>query len=149
MDLCHLSNNELTELASNIFSDLNLDKLRYLYLNSNSLSELRSGMFLGLTSLTTLRLDKNNLITVRASDFRYLPRPLTVYFNFVPSGLEYPPNDDNPWQCDSWLCWLKQELEAGTITGGSLFVRWMGFGTYQPEKLFSVIILFMVRFFNA
>ena len=98
-----LSENEIESIDDNFF--INLRSLQVLWLHDNEITELRAEMFKGLESLRVLTIHSNGLTTVPASAFSDLPRPLEL-------GLKLNPT----LQCDSRLCWLKDEESAGTIT---------------------------------
>ena len=110
VEILNLSNNYINSIENKTFSNLN--KLDILWLSNNSLEMLNHGMFFGLDSLKTLILAKNPLTTLPADVFKHLPRPLTISItelkdNGNPSAF--------PIQCNSELCWLKQEELQGTI----------------------------------
>ena len=105
-----LSENALQTIRPGAFSGL--DSLSSLNLQNNYLEALTAESFSGLQSLQILLLDGNQLTSLSADVFRHLPRPVRVAL--------HNPNKksvrDNPLQCDTDLCWLKQEELQGNIT---------------------------------
>ena len=67
-------------------------------------------MFLGLDSLKELGIYLNKITTLDANVFFYIHRPLVLHAANAPSE-----DPDNPFECDSKLCWLKQEELDKTI----------------------------------
>ena len=90
-------------------SFLDLANLHRLDLRTNRLTELRAEMFLGLISLRIIQLVYNHFTTIDASVFSHLPRPLEVQLTELADPRALLLN------CDSRLCWLKEEEEFGTI----------------------------------
>ena len=105
-----------------------LKKLQYLYLSYNQLTHVTSEMFAGLESLkiltfesnrinnidtldgfktsvknTEINLRNNEISTLSCNPFMSMPKPMLLDI----SG--------NRVNCGSNLCWLKQEVEAGSI----------------------------------
>ena len=104
-----LYRNKIQVIEDGTFSGL--DKLKTLVLSQNNISELSEGMFTGLISLQTLYLQGNRLATISSDAFSQLYRPFTL----VLSDSRIPASQRNPLQCNTDLCWLKQELVDRTI----------------------------------
>ena len=87
--------------------ELNFNNLEEIYgeFNFLNLEDKSDGMFDGLNPIDELRISiaNNKLTTIPYAQFCKLPRPMTLDI----SG--------NPLKCDSDLCWLRQEVETGTI----------------------------------
>ena len=98
LNLCH---NGIFLIDDNTFA--HMKKLQSLLLHHNDLKTLSPGTFSGLESLEILNLEGNNLTSLPADLFDDQPRPLLLNLY------------NNPPQCDSQLCWLKQEELNGTI----------------------------------
>ena len=90
-------------------SFLDLGNLHRLDLRTNRLTELRAEMFLGLISLRIIQLVYNHFTTIDSSVFSHLPRPLEVQLTELADPRALLLN------CDSRLCWLKEEEKYGTI----------------------------------
>ena len=103
-----LSHNKISEIEPGAFSDL--PSLSRLMINGNQLHNITADMFEGLAVLTELYLNNNKLVGIDSGVLAELPRPLSLSLNL---GIE---EDANMLQCDSDLCWLKQEENAGSIT---------------------------------
>ena len=97
-----LHSNDLTELRSNIFKGLS--HLKTLTLSYNKISTIHQGAFIGLGHLKHLLLVYNKLSTLDGEIFSDLPRPVQLSM----AG--------NPLECDSKLCWLKQDITNGNIS---------------------------------
>ena len=93
--------NKITTIEEQAFADLS--NLKTLYLYNNQLSTLSYDMFTGFSSLNILNLERNKLKTLEASVLKNFDRPLQLWLL------------DNSLECDNKLCWLKIELERGTI----------------------------------
>ena len=104
LNLCH---NGIFLIDDNTFA--HMKKLQSLSLHHNDLTTLSPGTFSGLESLETLNLEGNHLTSLPGDLFNDQPRPLrlNLYNNYI--------NHNNILQCDSQLCWLKQEELNGTI----------------------------------
>ncbi len=101
-----LMSNKLTSVHSRMFTELHY--LQQIMLSSNEISEIEEGSFDDLFSLQKMLLHNNKLATLSADLFINLPRPLEL-------SLSDPDGDTNVWNCSS-LCWLKQEMQHGTVT---------------------------------
>ena len=150
--LAHLSlaSNKINVIQDNAF--FTLKKLQKLYLSNNDLGTLSIRAFNGLDSLTHLYLYENYLTTLPADTFSHLPRPLELLLHLPNNDL--PPN--NPIECDSKLCWLKQEELQGTITwlsrGSSVFkprcangIVWDNWSCVRTSKISLLILLAHLR----
>ena len=102
LDLAH---NEITSIESQTFHNLN--KLESLNMKSNELSSLTYEMFQGLTTLSALRLNLNKIKTVDDDVLKDFSRPFALWL------------DGNLLHCDIRLCWLKIEIERGSIQWGT------------------------------
>ena len=98
-----INNNSIASVEKGTFSLLN--KLKHLELNSNNLEEIPDDMFDGLNSTNEIRISfaNNKLRTVPCTPFNKIPRPMILNI----SG--------NPLICGNSLCWLRQEVESGSI----------------------------------
>ena len=108
-----LSGNKLKELTSDTFKGI--PNLEILHLSENEISRVNSGTFDEVRNLKELYLGNSKLTTVTAALFAKVSRPLMLDI----SG--------NPLNCDSNLCWLKQEVDAGCI-------KWMN-ETEENQRL--------------
>ena len=115
-----LNHNELTQLRPNRF--IELIKCEKLFLDSNKISTIHVRAFTGVMSLKYLTLHHNKLTTLDSKLFIHIPRPFTLLL-----GYPWDKDPDNAFQCDSTLCWLKQEERDATIT----WRTWAG--PYKPE----------------
>ena len=99
------------------------DEPPIIWLDNNHLEALTPEMFTGLYSLFHLTLELNRLTRLPADVFSHLQRPLTL-------GLQdavFRRTPDNELQCDSALCWLKQDELQGNIT-------WYIYGKYPSSQ---------------
>ncbi len=131
LQVLNLKSNQLTELRDGMFSHLetlrnlylqynqiksietgalDLPRLEVLYLNNNRLKELKASEFDMLFSLTHVRLHGNQLTTLESRVFSQ-----KMKLNVSLSDPHSFRDQDNPWQCDSRLCWLKQWEQAARI----------------------------------
>ncbi len=129
-----LSYNEIEWIESGAFNGL--ISLKWLDLDNNKLSEIEPGTFNGLISLKRLNLRDNKLSEIEPGTFSQLPAlialylfnnkltalPWTVFTNGTgnitrPAGLLLELSD-NPLQCDTSLCWVKQGEQDGWLTWG-------------------------------
>ena len=95
----HLGKNYLPTVHGNMW--VGLQSLECLRLHNNRLTEIPRDGFSNMPALESLDLGSNQLMTLR-SDIIYLHnRPSRLYLGLV----------DNPLQCDSSLCWLKEAVE--------------------------------------
>ena len=96
--------NNIISVEKGTFPKLN--NLKHLALSFNDLEEIPDGMFDGLDSTDEIGiyLSNNSLTTIPCAPFAKIRRPVILDI----SG--------NPLDCDRSLCWLKQEVETGTIT---------------------------------
>ena len=97
-----LYGNNISSIEDNTFVDLK--RLKFLDLGSNHLESLSPGTFCGLESIKELRLGDNRLPSLPQDAFIHLPRPLELDLY------------GNQHECDTALCWLRQEELNGTIT---------------------------------
>ncbi|KAM0679719.1 hypothetical protein GINT2_002129 [Glugoides intestinalis] len=72
LELLSFQNNNIKELQPNIFS--NLQKLEYLYLSKNKITELPSCVFDGLVNLKSLWLEDNNIKELQPNIFNNLQK---------------------------------------------------------------------------
>ena len=117
-----LSQNNLTRFRSGVVDEEQVDSseniasveagafsglvsVKHLRLNFNKLEKIPDGMFDGLNSTDDLAfyLANNSLVIIPCAPLAEIPR----HFVLDISG--------NPLNCDRRLCWLKQEVEFGTI----------------------------------
>ena len=77
--MCSVSNN-ISKILPGTFQDQ--DILTYLDLGDNSLSSVNGEMWIGLKSLTTLRITGNILITEPSDGFSNLPKLETITMKF-------------------------------------------------------------------
>ncbi|KAM0680521.1 Leucine Rich Repeat [Glugoides intestinalis] len=77
LELLSFQNNNIKELQPNIFEKL--QKLEYLYLTSNKLTELPSCVFDGLVNLKSLWLEDNNIKELQPNIFNNLQKLEEVY----------------------------------------------------------------------
>ena len=96
-----LDSNYLTTLRADMFQGLVV--LQVLLLSTNNIKSVEDYTFSELTSLGTIDLERNHLEHLPADVFKPLPRSFAL-------GL-----GNNPFKCDSDLCWLKKEKLQGTI----------------------------------
>ena len=123
----NLQNNKLTELTSDTFKGIpNLEILR---LSDNMINSVKAGTFEEVTQLKELYGMRNSLDRVSFNTFRglnstkgigiYLGNNSLTTIPFDPFGKTPRPItldiSGNPLNCDSGLCWLKQEVETGCI----------------------------------
>ncbi len=91
-----LTSNLLTVIREMMFSGL--PNLSMLQLNSNQIHAIEPGSFRENTALTSMTLKWNSLQSVPRYMFDLDNHPTTLRFTMY----------SNPLQCDSSLCWLKQ-----------------------------------------
>ena len=106
-----LFENKISVIGSKTFYGLN--SLEVLGLEGNLLSKLRPGMFIGLTSLRSMSFQRNQLKNLSPKIFAEFPRPLSLAVSDPATKVV---SLKNPLQCNSRLCWLRQEELRGTIT---------------------------------
>ena len=112
LQILNLQMNKIEIIEDGAFAGL--ERLETLLLSQNNLAELRSLMFTGLRSLQTLSLEGNRLTTVPVYAFSLLYHPLTLTLSTTREPAAYR----NPLECDTNLCWLKQEQADETINFG-------------------------------
>ena len=93
--------NLVSSIEDNTFA--NLMRLKELNLAVNRLESLSPGVFCGLESIEIMNLAGNPLTSLPRDVFKHLPRPLSLQLY------------GNRLECDTALCWLKQEELNGTI----------------------------------
>ena len=112
-----LNHNNITEIPLGVFS--NLTECFDLELDTNKLTILKSGMFEGLISLKRLNLGHNLIIQIEAGSFENLQldelyldhNSLTTPMAEQDLSNSFPvilTLGDNPFHCDSKMCWIKQ-----------------------------------------
>ena len=103
LQILRINNNSIVSVEKGTFSGLN--KLKHLELNFNNLEEISDGMFDGLNSTDEIRISiaNNKLKTIPCAPFIKIPRPMILDIS------------ENPLICGSDLCWLRQEVETGSI----------------------------------
>ncbi len=114
--ILNLGWNEIEQIEPGAFNGL--ISLEQLYLYYNKLSEIEPGTFSHLPALDTLSLRENKLTTL----------PWTVFTDGTgnitrPARLSLALRQ-NPFQCDTTLCWVKQGQQDGWFTW------WLG---YDPD----------------
>ena len=127
-----LHSNTIRDIDSEAF--LPLKQCASLWLPQNELTSLSAEMFKGLQSLDTLDLHSNQISVIERGTFSHLPLLRNLYLNnnqlITPmdeQDLAHSQNiflflDQNPLQCDTRMCWIKQAERDRRITlhGGSL-----------------------------
>ena len=115
-----VNHNDITDIPLGIFS--NLTSCLELVLDSNKLTVIKSGMFKGLKSLKLLNLGHNRINHIEPGSFRNLQLSELYLDN---NRLAKPMNQqelvnsqpiritlgNNPLQCNSTMCWMKQAEE--------------------------------------
>ncbi|KAH3708137.1 leucine-rich repeat and immunoglobulin-like domain-containing nogo receptor-interacting protein 4 isoform X2 [Dreissena polymorpha] len=89
-------------LTKNTFAGLS--GLTTIYLDINQISQIQPGAFHPLTSLTNLWMSGNNLTTLEPEvlDAKDVANLSTLYIDF------------NPWECDCQLRWLREGMDNAT-----------------------------------
>ena len=105
----YLHKNYLTKIDGNIW--VGLKSLERISLSQNRIKELQRHSFSHLPSLKVLGLTKNQLPTMRYDAFN--PKDYPDY-NGYPRHLELY-LADNPLECNTTLCWLKESVESGAV----------------------------------
>ena len=121
----HLSNNELNLLPAGLLAAL--ESVENLDFSNNNINSVETGTFSGLSHLEFLSLSFNKIehlpddmvdsamknveINVRSNKLRTVSRKP---FAKIPRPM-YLDISGNPLNCDSSLCWLKQEATAGCV----------------------------------
>uniref|UniRef100_A0A8C2GVX1 Slit homolog 1 protein n=1 Tax=Cyprinus carpio TaxID=7962 RepID=A0A8C2GVX1_CYPCA len=120
-----LSNNQITELASDSFQGLR--SLNSLVLYGNKISELPKGLFDGLFSLQLLLLNANKINCLRVDSFQDLQNLnlLSLYDNKLQTiakgtfsslrAIQTLHLAQNPFMCDCHLKWLADYLQDNPI----------------------------------
>ena len=120
-----LDGNLITDIIDEALS--HLDQCKELSLSENKLSSIRYAMFKGLKSLDTLDLKDNIISSTESGSFRDLPQLTEVRlddnqlttldnpFSKPSSGYIALYLSDNPLQCDTKLCWLKDAERDGWV----------------------------------
>ena len=112
-----VNHNFITEISVGIFSNLN--SCVELVMDSNKLTVVKSGMFEGLKSLKLLNLGHNQITHIEPGSFSSLkldelyldnnrltkPMDQQELINSQPISITL---GNNPLQCDSRMCWMKQ-----------------------------------------
>ena len=106
LEKLYLQHNNINSIQDNSFAYL--PNLLVLSLADNNLTQLPYETFIGLESLTSLSLANNKIVAIGESVFIELPRPLQLDL------------EGNIVECNNGMKWLKEELEAGTVTGLSI-----------------------------
>ncbi len=88
--------NNLTVIRAGLFRGI--PRLRQLSLYDNQIHTIHSGTFWNLTALSDLWMFRNNLVTLEESWFDLDNHQCDL-------NIETP---QNPLQCDSRMCWLKE-----------------------------------------
>ena len=120
-----LDGNRITDIIDEAFT--HLGQCKELSLSENKLSSIRYAMFKGLKSLDTLDLKDNIISSIESGSFRDLPHLTEVRLDdnqltTLDNPFSKPSSDyialylsDNPLQCDTKLCWLKDAERNGWI----------------------------------
>ena len=139
----NLQNNHITNISPETFS--NLIRLKNLYLGNNYLTIIQGSMWIGLHSLEDLNLAYNQITDIQRHGISHMPllRTLHLYFNRLSTLRADMFNPDefhsrtyklalyfanNPFQCNSDLCWLKEAWESGLVSLTELAVRCANLG---------------------
>ena len=112
-----LNHNDIWEIPLGVFS--NLTECFDLELDTNKLTILKSGMFDGLASLKRLNLGHNLIIQIEAGSLENLQldelyldhNSLTAPMDQQDLSNSFPivlTLGENPFHCDSKMCWIKQ-----------------------------------------
>ena len=111
--LSKLSDCEVLDLYSNRIWTIDdgtfsaLPKLKKLYLGKNNLGDLTRDTFSGLYSLQLLDVSDNYLLSIEPCAFADVSRPVRLILSTR--------EDTSTVKCDTRWCWLKKELDDGTI----------------------------------
>ncbi len=141
-----LNRNKIHTIQSETFKD-GLSSLQTLNLHENKIEEITQGTFVGLTQCTHLSLSSNKIHTIHIGGLEGMDSLTklylynnelitlfwTVFGNEPPSqltlALSYPYTPpDNPWACNSSLCWIKHGEQDGWLTWGT----WIG-TVHKPQ----------------
>ena len=106
---------------------LPLQQCTGLWLSNNQLTCLRAGTFKGLVSLDVLDLFSNQISFIEDGTFSHLPLIRILYLNknnlvtpmdekdLIQSQNPFLFLDENPLQCDSRMCWIKDAERDGRV----------------------------------
>ena len=127
-----LNGNMLTEITGDMWQGI--QTLRGLFLIGNYLEEVSEDMWKDLLELEEIWLSSNQINEVEPNGFTNLPNPrfldlfdnqlTTLDQNILASEILYGDNSvlfhlnlgENPLQCDSRMCWLRDAENLGSIT---------------------------------
>ena len=123
----NLDSNGIYHIEGKSFS--HLPQCNKLNLNDNKLTQIREGMFIGMYSLTELELSRNQISHIQDESFTKTQQLQYVdlssnelstikqdMFSFPKQGELTLLIEDNPLQCGSEACWIKQGEQDGWIT---------------------------------
>lgn len=79
-ELLDLSGNQITKLSNESFPS-SLSQLKELYLDTNSIQTINSGVFLNMPNLTSLQLDNNHLLEVADDSFQGLSNLQSLFIS--------------------------------------------------------------------
>ena len=132
VEILVLCNNNISVIVPGVFCSQK--KLKHLDLGDNGLTQISGEIWVGLTSLETLRISGNRLQSLPPNAFSNLPElkvlavgyPLLVKEkqklfapNTFPNSKKQPQigleEDDNFLVCNSSSCWLKEKEEKGLL----------------------------------
>ena len=137
-----LSSLEDLDLCSNQISDIDpgsfypLQQCTNLWLPNNQLTCLRAETFKGLVSLNLLDLYSNQISFIEDGTFSHLPLIRVLYLNkndlvtpmdekdLILSQNPFLFLDENPLQCDTRMCWIKDAERDGRVKLRKLRGRW-------------------------
>ncbi len=122
----HLGHNNIQSINGEMWD--NIKSLRLLELNSNPLKYISPQMWEGLEELRELRLENISIAFIPPNTFANLPNlsrvkleanrlqtlSANVFGSDVPAKFQFTLGN-NPLQCDSRLCWMKEAEDQGWL----------------------------------
>ena len=122
-----LSDNNITDIEPGSFSPLK--ECIHLWLKNNKLTKIKMGMFEGLDSLEALILTNNWINGIEHGSFTHTKQLRRLFLNkneltFLDKEafqIPFPTNlslliENNRFQCNQKMCWIKQGEQDGWIT---------------------------------
>ena len=107
-----LNGNMLTEITGDMWQGI--ETLRGLFLMGNYLEEVSEDMWKDLPELEEIWLSSNQINEVEPNGFTNLPN---LRFLYGDNSVSFHLNlGENPLQCDSRMCWLRDAENLGSIT---------------------------------